>query len=364
MSDRALQLAQFVAQALARRGRSATGPWQSITGDASFRHFHRVPTDFGSLIAVDAPPTTENNGQYLRIAQHWRGAGLPVPQVLADDLQQGFFLVSDLGSLLFAEALSRHTAQAASPDAEPLHGTAKHASTVHATAEHATAEDDQLYRRAIELLWRIQALPDDGTCPPYELARLQMELGIFREWFLQAALGYAMTPAESALLAHAETVLLANIAEQPRCCVHRDWHSRNLLVLPDRSLGIIDFQDALTGPYVYDLGSLLRDCDLRWPDTDVDAWQQHYLQGADSRFQNRAAFRTDFDLTGMQRHLKAIGIFARLWRRDGRMGYLPDIPRVLHYLRDVGTRHPPLHSFADWIATRIEPAWQRRASQH
>ncbi len=354
MSDRAAQLAQFVDQALARLGRSARGAWQPITGDASFRHFHRVHTDVGSLIAVDAPPATENNSQYLRIAQRWRRAGLAVPEVLADDLQQGFFLVGDFGDLLFTQALSSRAAQSAHLPADPP-------ADVPERSMRATEQDNQLYRSAIELLWRIQALPDDGTCPAYEVARLQMELGIFREWFLQAALGYTLTAAEADLLTHAEGLLLANIAAQPRRCVHRDWHSRNLLVLPDRSLGIIDFQDALTGPYVYDLVSLLRDCYLRWPDADVEAWKQHYLQGADSRIQQRAEFSTDFDLTGMQRHLKATGIFARLWRRDGRTGYLPDIPRVLSYLRDVGARHPPLHSFADWIATRIEPAWQRQA---
>ncbi len=360
MSDRAPQLANFVDQALARLGRSATGSWQAITGDASFRHFHRVHTDRGSVIAVDAPPATENNAQYLRIARNWRRAGLPVPEVLADDLQQGFFLVGDFGDLLFAQALSSRAAQSTSRPAAPVHAHVR--PNVH-VYEHATTQDNQLYRSAIELLWRIQALPDDGTCPPYEVARLQMELGIFREWFLQAALGYTLNATETALLNHAEGVLLANISDQPRSCVHRDWHSRNLLVLPDRSLGIIDFQDALTGPYVYDLVSLLRDCYLRWPDADVEAWKQHYLRGADGRIQLRAEFSTDFDLTGMQRHLKAIGIFARLWRRDGRKGYLPDIPRVLGYLRDVGARHAQLHSFADWIATRIEPAWQRQAPQ-
>jgi aminoglycoside/choline kinase family phosphotransferase len=330
MHDRPDQLARFLATTLQGMGRAATGPWHSITGDASFRRFHRVHTDGGPLVLVDAPPATENNGQYLRIATRWAEAGLAVPRVFAADLEHGFFVVEDFGDLLFSQAL-------------------------------ATQDADALYRRAIELLWRIQALPDDGTCPPYEMARFEMELGIFREWFLGAALGHVLTPGEAELLGRTERTLLASIASQPRACVHRDWHSRNLLVLPSGELGIIDFQDALVGPYVYDLVSLLRDCYQRWPDAQVAAWQAHYLQGADARFSARATFATDFDLTGMQRHLKAVGIFARLWKRDGRTGYLADIPRVLGYLRDVGSRHPELADFAGWIDGTIAPAWAASA---
>ena len=329
MSERHDQLARFLATTLHGMGRAAIGPWHSITGDASFRHFHRVHTDAGPFVLVDAPPATENNLQYLRVATRWAEAGLAVPRVFASDLEQGFFLVEDFGDLLFSQALVTHDA-------------------------------DALYRRAIELLWRIQALPDDGTCPPYEMARFEMELGIFREWFLGAALGHTLTPGEAELLGRTERALLANIATQPRACVHRDWHSRNLLVLPSGELGIIDFQDALVGPYVYDLVSLLRDCYQRWPDAQVAAWQAHYLQGADARFRGRSAFGTDFDLTGMQRHLKAVGIFARLWKRDGRTGYLADIPRVLGYLRDVGARHAELADFAGWIDGTIAPAWAAR----
>lgn len=332
MPDRHHQLSTFLAAALRGLGRTQAGDWHSITGDASFRRFHRVHTDAGPLVLVDAPPATENNAQYLRIAERWAAAGLAVPKVFASDLTHGFFVVEDFGDRLFSQALD-----------DPAHGS--------------TA--DALYRRAIELLWRIQALPDDGTCPPYELARFQMELGIFREWFLGAALGYTLSAGESGLLLHAERTLLANISTQPRTCVHRDWHSRNLLVLPSGELGIIDFQDALQGPYVYDLVSLLRDCYRRWPDAQVAQWQAYYLQGADARFTRRTSFTTDFDLTGMQRHLKAVGIFARLWKRDGRTGYLPDIPRVLGYLRDVGAQHAELREFAGWIDGTLAPAWAR-----
>ncbi len=340
MSDRPAQLAHFLAAVLQRLGRTASSDWQAITGDASFRRFHRVHTNDGPLILVDAPPATENNGQYLRIANRWGAAGLAVPRVYAADLARGFFVVEDFGDLLFSRAL------------EDAAGT---------STDAVTPQADALYRRAIALLWRIQALPADGTCPPYEMARFEMELGIFREWFLGAALARDPSAGESALLAHAEHTLLSCIAQQPHACVHRDWHSRNLLVLPSGELGIIDFQDALIGPYVYDLVSLLRDCYQRWPEDQVATWQAHYLEGADSRFRDRASFQTDFDLTGMQRHLKAVGIFARLWKRDGRTGYLGDIPRVLGYLRDVGARHPELADFAGWIDGTIAPAWAARA---
>ena len=218
------------------------------------------------------------------------------------------------------------------------------------------------YQQALALLMRIQRLPDDGTCPPYELSRFRTELAIFREWFLARLLGQTLTHAQQTLLDATERALLTVIERQHRVCVHRDFHSRNLLVLDNDELGIVDFQDALYGPYSYDVVSLLRDCYVRWPDTDVSAWRDHYAQLAAAQLPAQHIARgalhhlaTDFDYTGMQRHLKAIGIFARLWVRDGRAGYLPDIPRVLNYLIEVSARYTELAAFGDWLQHTITP---------
>ena len=327
MSPRPEQLEAFLQLALAARGMTATGPPRAITGDASFRHFHRIATSAGTFVLVDAPPATENNAQYLLIATRWRARGLPLPEVLASDLAQGFFLVADFGERLLADVLRNEA---------PHHR----------------------YRQALDLLVRIQTLPDDGTCPPYDADRFRMELGIFDEWFLDRLLGCQLSAAETALLHEVQQSLLRVIARQRRVCVHRDYHSRNLLVLGDDTLGIVDFQDALFGPYSYDVVSLLRDCYVRWPDSDVIAWRDLYARLAAEHLPpdpGLSDLATDFDFTGMQRHLKAIGIFARLWVRNGRPAYLNDIPRVLGYLIEVGAAYPELATFAAWLHDEIVP---------
>lgn len=332
MPHRPDQLSAFLARALHANRLQQSGATHSITGDASFRHFHRVNTNGGSVVLVDAPPATENNPQYERIARRWRAAGLPLPEILASDLEHGFFLVSDFGDQLFANALR---------------------------TDHVNGNADARYRQAIALLMRIQALPDDGTTPPYEMARFRMELGIFREWFLDKLLRHTLTYEEAQLLKATENALLDVIARQHRVCVHRDYHSRNLLVLSNGELGIVDFQDALWGPYTYDVVSLLRDCYVRWPDADVNVWRTYYVSLARQQLPQGALdrFEEDFDFTGIQRHMKAIGIFARLWVRDGRPAYLADIPRVLGYLRDVAALHPQLRAFASWVDETLTPAF-------
>lgn len=337
-TPRATALQRFLQHALDERQLQAAGAWRAITGDASFRHFHRVPTQSGSVVLVDAPPATENNSQYQRIATHWRAAGLPLPEILASDLDQGFFLVTDFGDRLLGEVLK---------------------------SEPPTPR----YQQALALLLRIQRLPDDGTCPPYEMSRFRMELTIFREWFLDKLLGQTLTHAEQSLLDATEHALLTVIQRQHRVCVHRDFHSRNLLLLNNDELGIVDFQDALFGPYSYDVVSLLRDCYVRWPDTDVNAWRDHYAALATEQLPAQHIARgalqhlvADFDYTGMQRHMKAIGIFARLWVRDGRAGYLPDIPRVLGYLIDVSAGYAELAAFGDWLQGTIAPRFAALAA--
>lgn len=323
--QRALAFAAFIAGTVNQGGAGAASPLLPIPGDASFRRFHRFSAHVAgqqrALIAVDAPPATENNAQYLRLGNLWHRSGLRVPEIIRADVEHGFFVVEDLGERRFADAI-------AAPDANV----------------------DSLYRAALEPLLRIQQLPDDGSCPPYEATRLHTEVSLFADWLMTRALERPPTAAESALLASAADVLVENLMAQPRVTVHRDYHSRNLVLDAGGHIGIVDYQDALRGPYAYDVVSLLRDCYVRLPDARVASLRDCYRQAA-TYLPHHIDLVTDFDHAGMQRHLKAIGIFARQWVRDGRPHYLADIPRVLDYLIDVGRQYPaPLSSLAELAA--------------
>jgi aminoglycoside/choline kinase family phosphotransferase len=208
---------------------------------------------------------------------------------------------------------------------------------------------------------RLQARVDVGTAglPVYDEAFVRRELQIFREWFLERFLGFDLGPAEAAMLDGAWQVLVDSALEQPRVCVHRDFHSRNLMVTEEGNPGVLDFQDAVIGPIAYDAVSLLRDCYVAWPEERVDAWLGDYRESLVRAgllvAEDAGRFRRWFDLMGMQRHLKAIGIFSRLKLRDGKPGYLKDIPRTLGYVTTVSRSYPELFAFLDWLETRVQP---------
>ena len=290
------------------------------SGDASFRRYFRVHTGADtSYIAMDAPPEREDCRPYVRIARALRGLGLNAPEVIAQDLEQGFLLLTDFGDRLYLQAL-----------------------------EESTVE--RLYGDALDALLRLQ----QGTrrldwLPPYDAALLRRELELFPDWYLARHLGLALD-ARRRDLEPAFACLIASALEQPRVAVHRDYHSRNLLVTPVDNPGILDFQDAVLGPVTYDLVSLLRDCYIAWPRERVEAWALRYRDaaaragvdiGSDAR-----TFLRWFDLMSVQRHLKASGIFARLKYRDGKSGYLEDVPRTLGYVREVVGRYPELAGLA------------------
>lgn len=330
--ERLNALQTFIAHELPRLGLPSLFDLEAITGDASFRKFYRLRLPQQSLVAVDAPPATENNAQYLSLSQRWRSTGLPLPEILAADLAQGFFLVSDYGDDLFGQVIDRDEKRR-----------------------------DNLLGQAIGLMQRIQQLPLDGSCPAYEESRFRMELTIFTDWFLGKLIGWPLEHNANFASLWRDTVelLVANVMGQARCTVHRDFHSRNLLI-KDNEIKIIDYQDALVGPYVYDLVSLLRDCYRVWPASTMAHWQEHYKTTASTYLGDTAlqSFARDFDLTGMQRHLKAIGIFARLKVRDGRNNYLADIPRVFDYIEDVTQRYPELSQWPKYLAqfrARLQP---------
>ena len=303
------------------------------SSDASFRRYFRVWYDGQTRIVMDAPPDKEDCRPFVAIAQALRGLGLNAPEVLAGDLDQGLLLLTDLGSRQYLAEL----------DARSVPG---------------------LYGDALEALARLQIGGDPGSSllPPYDSALLHREMELFREWFLGKLLGLNLREEEHRTLDHAFALLADNALEQPQVWVHRDYHSRNLMITDPDNPGVLDFQDAVVGAVTYDLVSLLRDCYIAWPHAQVEAW------ALDHRARLRAlgmsglgdadAFLRGFDLMGAQRHLKAIGIFSRLNLRDGKPGYLQDIPRTLSYVLEVADRYPELAGLDDLLRTRGVDHWR------
>ncbi len=293
------------------------------SADASFRRYFRVSAGDRSFIAMDAPPEKGDMHPYVTVARRLHALGLNVPSVLAEDHEQGFFLLTDLGQRLYLSCLNPQTV-------ERLYGDAMGALVVLQAGTYSTAPP---------------FLPD------YDEALLRREMEIFREWYLGRHLGLGLSAGQNAVLDEAFTQLAQAALSQPRVWVHRDYHSRNLMVTEINNPGILDFQDAVLGPVTYDLVSLLRDCYIAWPRERVEDWVKGYhelaLQSGIPAGADDAQFLRWFDLMGVQRHLKASGIFARLNHRDGKPGYLADIPRTLGYVQEVSGRYAelqPLHA--------------------
>jgi aminoglycoside/choline kinase family phosphotransferase len=299
------------------------------SGDASFRRYFRVVHPDGtSLVAMDAPPDQESCHAFVRIAGQFEALGLHVPHIFASDLELGFMLLEDLGS--------RHYLDVLTPD-----------------------NADALYGDAFNALMRIQSKGPRQGLPLYDGPFLRREMTIFTEWLLQGALGLELQEEELGLLDRVFGVLVQSALEQPTVCVHRDFHSRNLLVSSPSSPGIIDFQDAVIGPVTYDLVSLLRDCYIRWPAEQVRGWARQYyslaLRSGVLAEVSEERFMRWFDLMGIQRHLKASGIFCRLKLRDGKSGYLGDIPRTLDYIVEVAQQYPELLELGSFVSDRVIP---------
>lgn len=326
---------------LARQGDLAlTVPWhlQPICGDASFRRYFRLTNGPQSWIAVDAPPDKESCLTFVTLAKGWRLMGVPVPEVFHLDALQGFMLLEDFGDQDLLSQLQQ-------------------------------GAPDPLYQQALDTLRVIQRCPAAGL-PVYDEVLLRAEMHLFIEWFLGQLLQQEIANWQPHL-DRLMTTLVANALQQPTVTVHRDYHSRNLMVCTGH-LGVIDFQDAVQGPLTYDLVSLLRDCYITWPATQVAAWRAGFYQQLVAAGQldegvSLAQFARWFDLMGMQRHLKAIGIFARLHLRDNKSRYLQDIPRTLDYLLTVAQAYPEFATFAALLEQQVvpvlsRPQWWQRAS--
>jgi N-acetylmuramate 1-kinase len=296
---------------------------EPASADASFRSYWRTHHDGRSWIVMDSPPAKEDPRPWLKIGQQLAAAGLHVPAVYDKDLEQGFLLIEDLGTQLYLPALNESSA-------------------------------DALYGDAMDALLRMQRHMDYRDLPPFDRNVLVSGLEIMPEWFLGRHLGHQPSCDEWDVLEAAFELIVRNALEQPRCFVHRDFHSRNLLIVDDNSPGIIDFQGALAGPITYDLASLLRDGYIAWPRQHVEAWVESYrrklmdakLIGADI---DEKQFLRWFDLIGLHRHVRVLGQFYRLWYRDGKPGYLADVPRVYHYVMSVARSYPELGDFVALI---------------
>lgn len=301
---------------------------EPLAGDAGFRRYYRTNT-VPSLIAVDSPPAQEDNHAFINIAHALQAQGVRTPAIYAVDYESGFMLLEDFGEQLLLPLLN-----------------------------HLTVDD--LYTKAETCLLDIQQLPlNDQLFPRYDSQRLADEMSLFCQWFVAELLKIDLDSDEMSMLDDLFEHLVNNALEQPQVLVHRDYHSRNLMLLDDGDLGVIDFQDAVWGPITYDLVSLLKDCYIQWPVIQVRqrvlAFKQRLIEADSNLDIEDTAFLRWFDLMGLQRHIKVMGIFARLALRDGKQSYLKDLPLVIDYSLEVASQYPETQTFWHWFQKRISP---------
>jgi aminoglycoside/choline kinase family phosphotransferase len=299
------------------------------SGDASFRRYFRLNRGADTFVVMDAPPGKEDCGPYLQIAGYLQQMGLHGPRVLEADAGRGFLLLTDLGSTQYLSVLQAKPQRAA-----------------------------ELYGDALRALATMQSAGETlkRELPPYNERLLRFELSLFHDWLCNRHLGIGFSQEEERDWERCCELLVANATSQPAVFVHRDYHSRNLMLVDDNNPGILDFQDAVQGPLTYDLVSVLKDCYIRWPADRVRDWAGAFRRMAPTaRTLAQSEFMRCFELTGVQRQLKAAGIFARLNHRDGKPAYLRDVPRTLNYIIGIAPRYPELRFISKLIAERVLP---------
>ncbi|GLS25620.1 aminoglycoside phosphotransferase family protein [Marinibactrum halimedae] len=326
------QFKRWISAQLETLGWEHTQPLQlnSLSGDAGFREYFRVSTT-PPLLAVKAPVETENSRSFVSLAKHLRKNGVHAPQVVGVDYDQGWLLVEDFGDELLLSVLERDRESAQEQYGEAL----------------------------MSLLALQQCGPLEPPIPIYERELLWREMELFRQWFVISLLNYELSSDEHILLDAFFESVIASALSQPRVLVHRDFHSRNLIVRGSQSHGVIDFQDAVWGPVTYDLVSLLRDCYIRWSPEQVRRWACGYANMAIEvgvmKPVVQSTFQRWFDLMGVQRHIKVLGIFARLSLRDGKPSYLDDLPLVTRYIMEACEQHEECRPFLTWFKATILP---------
>ena len=307
---------------------------QPASIDASFRRYFRVERGAESLIAMDAPPPYEDCRPFVQIAGYLESMGLNCPRILGADFENGFVLMTDLGSTQYLDALKKDPHRATS-----------------------------LYNDAIDALLMLQEHGEayQQKLPTYDYDFIAFELSIFRDWLCGRHLGVDFSAGEETQWQECCEVLIDNALRQKQVFMHRDFHSRNLMLTGENNPGVLDFQDAVEGPLTYDAVSLFKDCYVKWPADKVKEWASQYFDRLSPELKGDLAvddFMQQFDLMGVQRHLKAAGIFARLHHRDGKSGYLNDIPRTLRYLSEAAPQFGELSFLSDLIENRVAPSME------
>lgn len=302
---------------------------EPASSDASFRRYFRAFADGVTYVVMDAPPGQEDVRPYLKVSGLLASVGAHVPQVHETDADRGLLLLEDLGTTQYLERLQ------------------------------AGDDPGRLYADALTTLVNLQVRGAAVSLEllPYDEPALARELALMPEWFLHRHLGLTLDAADEELLAASFAFLIREALAQPAVFVHRDYHSRNLMVTAARNPGVLDFQDAVRGPVGYDLVSLLKDCYIGWPRKRVVEWVAGYraqlARHGGPAGASDGEFLRWFDLVGVQRHLKVLGIFCRLWYRDGKRGYLPDLPRTLEYVRDACARYSELAPLTRLLAAHV-----------
>jgi N-acetylmuramate 1-kinase len=308
---------------------------EPASADASFRRYFRAFHDGKTFVVMDAPPGKEDVRPYLKVSDLLESIGVHVPHVHESDAAKGLLLLEDLGGTHYLSRLN------------------------------AGDDPERLYGEALKVLADIQVRGQGASAElaPYDREVLARELALMPEWFCKRHLGLDLSPSQSQLIADAFEFLIAEGLAQPSVFVHRDYHSRNLMVVTRRNPGVLDFQDALRGPIGYDLVSLLKDCYISWSRDRVERWVSEYRDLLRSRGGpiggSEREFLRWFDLIGVQRHIKVLGIFARLWYRDGKAGYLRDLPLTLNYVREACALYSELQEFARFIEECVVPELPR-----
>jgi len=320
MTKRLQQLNQWLSEIIG----SEDYQLQPASGDASFRRYFRLTHNDETCIVMDAPPAQEDCSPFVDVAERLLAVNINVPRILEKDLKQGFLLLSDLGDEHYLDQLTEESA-------------------------------DKLYQDAMQALFSMQQQIDTNGLPPYDETLLWQEMELFRDWLLEKHIGLDLLDESQAMLDEVFKLLLDEALAQPKVFVHRDYHSRNLMINGPGSgpgnPGVLDFQDAVCGPFTYDLVSLLKDCYIKWPRQRIQDWAHYFFEQIAENHPDvgEREFMRWFDLMGVQRHLKASGIFARLYHRDGKSAYLTDIPRTLSYIADLNNKYPELQGLIELI---------------
>lgn len=306
---------------------------QALSGDASFRHYFRITRDTQTYIVMDAPPEKEKPQAFYDITTYMHERGIHTPKVYYASLTEGWLVIEDFGHTLLSQVID-------------------------------TAEALPRYQQAIAVATQLLSmpLPADITLPAFDASMQLAELKLFSDWFITQHLTRSIVPSEVELLSRSYQLIIDKLLTQPQVFVHRDFHCRNLMIL-NHGLGVIDFQDAVTGPYTYDLVSLIKDAytDYAYQQHDVLTtlfWDK--IPETIKKQLSHQQYLEDIRWTGIQRHLKVIGIFARLYRRDGKAAYLNEIPRVFRYLLDALEETPELSDFYRWLQHDIVPHYQQQ----